>query len=131
MLLKRCAAFWLDLMLYTVPWVIVAIMFDVSNKWIILIASPWFIIFRDILKQSPGRFLFNLYVVNTSDQQLLSYGKRILRNLTYVIWPIEFLFCLLWQGKRLGDRLAKSEVIVKENDEDLVSKLRKIFSNFH
>ena len=110
MLLKRCIAFVLDLAIYTLPWVVGAIIFDLSNKLVILIAVPW-IVFRDAFKRSPGRILFDLYVVNLNDQKPLTFGKRILRNLTYFIWPIEFLFCLLGKGKRLGDRMVKSKVV--------------------
>ena len=110
LLVKRCMAFIVDLAIVSMPVVFVSVALELPNIVVISIGVP-LMVCRDVLKKSPGRMLFNLQVVHAEDYQSLSIGKRILRNIFYVIWPIEFFVCLLGKGKRLGDRIVKSEVI--------------------
>ena len=40
-----------------------------------------------------------------------SFGRLILRNVTYVIVQIEGIVVLVNKGKRLGDSIAKTQVV--------------------
>lgn len=67
--------------------------------------------------RSIGKLLFGLYVRRENDIEKIPRIHLLLaRNLLTLIWPIEFLVMLIDNdGKRLGDKLAKTQVIGYKN----------------
>ncbi|MEH0158737.1 RDD family protein [Limibacter armeniacum] len=62
---------------------------------------------------SPGRWIAGIEVRDNRDiRKVPSIGHLFLRNLFLAVWPVEMLVLLTSKGNaRLGDRLAKTEVI--------------------
>ena len=58
---------------------------------------------------SIGKRIVKIKVVDENNQKP-SIGKLILRNLTLVIWPLEFYF-LLNNKIKIGDRITKTQVV--------------------
>lgn len=66
--------------------------------------------FKDVINgQSIGKRIVKIKVVDTAGNKPKLFNL-IVRNITILIWPIEALLILL-EKKRLGDRLAKTEVV--------------------
>lgn len=70
-----------------------------------------YLVFRDIPKSgSIGKKVMKLKVVDTETQGPVSTGRRILRNVTWLLNWIE-IFAYLITKKRIGDRIAKTTVV--------------------
>jgi len=68
-------------------------------------------IIRDIIgKKSLGKILFKLKIINKSDGQETTLLKRLLRNLTWLLGPVEIIFFLITK-ERMGDQLVKTKVV--------------------
>jgi uncharacterized RDD family membrane protein YckC len=76
----------------------------------------YFILFEYRMRQTPGKMLFNLYLVPEDKKQQLSLLQVFLRNLA--VFPF-FPFSLLWiidplymviSGKRLSDIFSKTQI---------------------
>ena len=74
-------------------------------------------LFKDCIfgGRSLGKLIFGLVVVNSESGKAAPIGSLILRNVTYFIFFIELICALANYGLRLGDQLAKTRVILKEN----------------
>lgn len=76
------------------------------------IISLSYLIFRDILgKRSIGKRVLKLKIVDIESNETASFTARLLRNITWFLGPIE-IFVLLSTGKRIGDRMAKTNIEV-------------------
>ncbi len=65
---------------------------------------------KDIINgQSIGKRIMKIKVVDTNGKKPDLFNL-IIRNITILIWPVEALLLLMGK-KRLGDRLAKTDVI--------------------
>lgn len=65
---------------------------------------------------SFGKWMFGLMVRDEKDSnQVPSFSRLFLRNLFIIIWPVEFIMLLINDGKRLGDKIAKTIVIENPN----------------
>jgi RDD family. len=61
--------------------------------------------------RSIGKRIAGIGVKDHSDARIVPGKMRLfLRNITLILWPIELLL-LLTAGKRLGDRLARTNVV--------------------
>ncbi|MBR5932882.1 MAG: RDD family protein [Treponema sp.] len=122
---KRIGAFFIDL-------IIIAVIYEIP--FFILVMIPMFqgamtdsliiqrtllctffgyilFIFKDIFKNgSIGKRIMKLKIIDSETKENASTGKRILRNITWIISWIEFLVYLAAK-KRLGDMLAKTDVV--------------------
>ncbi len=67
---------------------------------------------RDIffINGSLGKRIIKLKIVNYPDQSQVKWIKRIFRNVTTIIWPIEGVILLIAK-KRIGDMIVKTDVI--------------------
>jgi uncharacterized RDD family membrane protein YckC len=73
--------------------------------------SVLFLIIRDILgKHSLGKYLTKIKIIDRVTGSNVSPLRRLLRNLTWLLGPIEILFFFI-KGKRIGDLIAKTDVI--------------------
>lgn len=114
---RRIAAFFIDyaviLVIITVPALFTGNGF--SGAFNIYILSAFILeVFKDIFHgRSPGKRLMGLKVIISGNvESVPSAPKLLLRNLLLLIWPVEAILALRDRyGKRLGDRVAKTEVI--------------------
>ena len=76
---------------------------------------PLYCLFKDCLfgRRSLGKLIFGLTIQNSETGEKASFGSLILRNVTYVIVLIEGIVVLINNGKRLGDSIAKTQVVRK------------------
>ena len=76
---------------------------------------PLYCLFKDCLfgRRSLGKLIFGLTIQNSETGEKASFGSLILRNVTYVIVQIEGIVVLVNKGKRLGDSIAKTQVVRK------------------
>ncbi len=64
---------------------------------------------------SIGKKIFRLRVVSTSNSDVTSIGRLILRNVP-LVWGFPIEFIMFWRGKkRLGDIWSETEVIIWKN----------------
>lgn len=129
---KRAAAFYLDLMLASfcvVPFGVLGMAYGMPTGESRIMEMKLFVaavtvvgavlmILRDAVFNgtSPAKRIFNLYVGNAEEPvQPVSRSKLIMRNLTLIILPIEVI-CFLITERRLGDRLAATEVYSKSSE---------------
>ena len=72
--------------------------------------STLFLIFRDCLgKKSIGKRIMKLKIINIKNGNSVGFARRVLRNITWLLGPIEII-CFLSTGQRIGDILAKTTV---------------------
>ena len=81
-----------------------------------LLGLLWFVIyclFKDCLfgRRSLGKLICGLKIQNSETGGKAPFGSLILRNITYVIVQIEWIVVLVNKGKRLGDFIAKTQVV--------------------
>ena len=76
---------------------------------------PLYGLFKDCLfgRRSLGKLVCGLTIQNSETGGKASFASLILRNVTYVIVQIEGIIVLVNKGKRLGDFLAKTQVVRK------------------
>ena len=82
--------------------------FLLGFAWILL-----YCLFKDCLfgKRSFGKLICKLTIQNSETGEKASWGNLIIRNITYVIVQIEGIIVLANGGKRLGDMIAKTQVV--------------------
>ena len=78
-----------------------------------LIWLPLYCLFKDCLfgRRSLGKLICGLMIQNSETGGKASFGRLILRNVTYAIVQIEGIVVLVNKGKRLGDSIAKTQVV--------------------
>ena len=81
-----------------------------------LLGIAWlflYCLFKDCLfgRRSLGKLICGLAIQNSETGEKASYGSLILRNPTFVIVQIEGIVVLVNNGKRLGDYIAKTQVV--------------------
>ena len=86
-----------------------------------LLGIAWIFIyclFKDCLfgRRSLGKLICGLDIQSSETGEKASVGSLILRNITYAIVQIEVIFVLVGKGKRLGDSIAKTQVVLKKKD---------------
>ena len=79
-----------------------------------LVLVPFYFLFKDCIfgRRSLGKLICGLSVKNENGGKA-SYLSLILRNLTFFVIQIEALVVLLNKGKRIGDILAKTQVVLR------------------
>ena len=71
------------------------------------------LVFKDIFKDgSIGKKIMKLKIIDSETKEPASLGKRILRNVTWFLSWIEIIVYFV-TNKRIGDRLAKTDVVLK------------------
>jgi len=73
----------------------------------------FYMVVRDIIgKKSIGKLIMKLKIIDKNDGSEAALSKRLLRNVTWFLGPLE-LFVVLIKKERLGDKIAGTQVIVK------------------
>ena len=82
--------------------------FLLGLAWILLYG-----LFKDCLfgRRSLGKQICGLMIQHSATGEKVSFGRLILRNMTYVIVHVEGILVLVNKGKRLGDCMAKTQVV--------------------
>ncbi|MBR4348943.1 MAG: RDD family protein [Fibrobacter sp.] len=84
-----------------------------SRALIASMIAMLYLIFRDLPSGgSIGKMVMKLKVVDAETKAPVSAGRRILRNIPWLLNWIE-IFAFIITRKRIGDRIAKTDVIAK------------------
>ena len=84
-----------------------------SRALIASMIATLYLIFRDLPSGgSIGKMVMKLKVVDAETKVPVSAGRRILRNVPWLLNWIE-IFAFIITRKRIGDRIAKTDVIAK------------------
>lgn len=88
---------------------------SVKNFFANLVVYVSFLL-KDVLfrNASIGKKTFNVSIVSQFNGEKPNIWRIILRNITLVIWPVEVYLVLYKQKTRLGDRLAKTKVVLNQ-----------------
>jgi uncharacterized RDD family membrane protein YckC len=87
------------------------ITFNVMTRILtITYCSMSFMILRDIIgKKSIGKMVMKLKIVNKNDGNESNPFKRFIRNITWLLGPIE-IFVFLFTKERIGDKIAGTDI---------------------
>ena len=125
---KRIGAFVIDFiiiaLIYDIPFFIL-VMFPIlqgnalsgnaimTRTFISTFIAYILLVFKDIFKDgSIGKKIMKLKIIDSETKESASLGKRILRNVTWFLSWIEIIVYFVTY-KRIGDRLAKTDVVLK------------------
>jgi uncharacterized RDD family membrane protein YckC len=73
--------------------------------------SIMYLIIRDIIgKKSIGKRIFKLKIVNKNGGDGANFVKRLIRNITWLLGPIDIIIFLI-SKERLGDKITQTSVI--------------------
>lgn len=97
-----------DYFIYPSIKMLTSIGFILGLLWI-----PLYCLFKDCLfgRRSLGKLICGLRIQNSKTGEKASFGSLIIRNITYIIVQVEGVFVLVNKGKRLGDYIAKTQVV--------------------
>lgn len=116
---KRLLAAYIDLIIITFIGVLISIVQDFSNleaTFDVPIYSLFMLsLFKDVVYKegSPGKKLLKLQIIPEERSDIVHYLKRIIRNSTFIIWPIEVIVLIIFK-KRIGDMICVTDVL-KQN----------------
>lgn len=120
---RRFLAFLIDYMIFALFFTIICTVFYVAEQFFIVENGPTFYMLYGILLlftmllfiakdcyrgKSIGKKLEKLKVVSNRGDKATIF-QLFIRNITILIWPVEFLLLLL-DKEKLGDRLANTMV---------------------
>lgn len=113
--LRRLFATQIDVMIGAIPVVVCSIVTDgmegnvrATIQIIALLATLFLVLFKDFSGQSVGKRLLGLRIVDATTRLTNKGRKNVLRNLLFVLWPIEAVFLLFggmqrrWVDRALG-----------------------------
>lgn len=117
-LIRRAVAFLIDVFMLLIPtillWYVVTMAISGSDataatrKTYTAAAFPLimlvFVSLKDVLGRSPGKKLMRLRIISITGKPKVSVLCRIVRNVTFIVWPIELIVIAL-TGIRLTDRI--------------------------
>jgi uncharacterized RDD family membrane protein YckC len=82
-----------------------------ARQLIISYCSIMYLVIRDIIgKKSIGKRIFKLKIVNKLDNNETNFLKRLLRNITWLLPPIDIIIFLI-SKERLGDKIFGTNVV--------------------
>jgi uncharacterized RDD family membrane protein YckC len=86
--------------------------FNVMGRQLtITYCSMIYLIIRDIIgKKSIGKRIFKLKIVNKQDGNEANFVKRLVRNITWALGPVDIIVFLIFK-ERLGDKVIKTNVV--------------------
>ena len=71
---------------------------------------------KDIINgRSIAKRILNLQLVNNSTGQVASPIRCFVRNILCIIWPIEVIVAMITPSRRLGDRVAGTELVIYDS----------------
>ena len=81
------------------------------NTMFITFISVSYLIFRDVIgNRSVGKKIFKLEIIDKKTKVRASFLKRIIRNITWLLGPIEIFYFII-KKNRIGDKVADTIVI--------------------
>ncbi|MEL7119290.1 MAG: RDD family protein [Bacteroidota bacterium] len=117
-LLFRSFAFMIDLMIGAIlgsPFHALGLIFGINELSDMGVFIGWvYILIKDTITPS-GSFskkLLGLKLISQKNDKI-SYFQSIVRNLFLFAWPLELFISLINKGKRIGDLIANTEVVIK------------------
>lgn len=67
---------------------------------------------KDIFdSRSPSKRIFKYQVLHNKSNEPASALQCMIRNFTFIIWPIECIFILINPNRRMGDFIANTKVV--------------------
>ena len=85
----------------------------IIRVFIISYCSMSFLLIREIIgKRSIGKIIMKLKIVNKIDGNDSNLSKRFLRNLTWLLGPLDIIIFLITK-ERLGDKIFGTNVLEK------------------
>ncbi len=117
---KRFVSFFVDIIIFGFIGGLLALIFDKINSLSFLDEYVFYFllslfIFRDLFSHegSIGKSILKIKIVDSSRQKKNFILRKILRNVTSLIWPIEAIV-LISINSRISDRLLNLDVVSKE-----------------
>ncbi|MBP5519353.1 MAG: RDD family protein [Treponema sp.] len=123
---KRIEAFFIDFiiitLIYEIPFFLLVMLpiiqgkapaanFTMKRSILCTFFAYILLVFKDVFRNgSLGKKIMKLKIIDSKTNKNASVGKRILRNITWILSWIEFIVYLT-TNKRIGDRLAKTDVV--------------------
>jgi len=93
------------------------------RQLILTYCSIFFLIIRDVIgEKSFGKRIMRLNIINKENGNEAKYLNRLIRNITWVLGPIEIIVFLIAK-ERIGDKVAKTSIV--EEQSRSVNKLKK------
>jgi uncharacterized RDD family membrane protein YckC len=74
--------------------------------------------------RSIAKRILKLQIIDLNSGQVARPLKCLVRNLTSIIWPIEIIMTMIDPSRRLGDRLAGTQVVRLVNQEYQTQRLK-------
>ena len=92
-----------------------------SGRFWVSIVPFCLLLFRDFYSPagSPGKRICGLQLLfrqELTDRQAVL--RRLFRNLTLFVWPLEAIVAFLNDGKRIGDMLGRSYVLILREEKE-------------
>lgn len=123
---KRIGAFFVDFIITAIimeiPFMILVILPQIKGQQpsdvilrtlISTLIAFLYLVLRDLPKNgSIGKRIFKLKIINSKTKEAASLKQRFLRNILLLLNWIEII-TFVCSGKRIGDRLAKTDVVQK------------------
>ena len=121
-ILLRAIAFWIDMatMLFGVMTVDIGVLghtgFSSGHTYTVMLIGMGIMVSRDIFGRSIGKKILGLKIANRKGGGKTKLYQRLLRNITSFIMVVEVIVVLARSDRRrLGDLIAGTEVVGKEN----------------
>ena len=80
------------------------------DSWLLIAVGVVLLCLKDVSGRSVGKKLLKLGLLDVDSERTPSLIKRVLRNISMVIWPVE-VFLLLSKRRRIGDTLCHTRVV--------------------
>ena len=81
------------------------------RNFIITYSSVMFLVIRDIIGiKSIGKRLLKLKIIENNSGNEAKFSKRLLRNITWLLGPIEIIVLLITKN-RIGDKITDTTVV--------------------
>lgn len=116
---KRLLAAYIDLIIITLLGLLISLVQNFSKLDAIFNVPMYsmfmFLVLKDVVYKegSPGKKILMLQIIPEERSDIVHYLKRIIRNSTLIIWPIEVIVLIIFK-KRIGDMICVTDVI-KQN----------------
>jgi len=87
---------------------------NADNLWILIYASFSYSIYinKDVFfARSIGKRICALQVIDRKRNEPASPLQCMVRNITFLVWPLEIIILLVTRNRRLGDLIANTEIV--------------------
>lgn len=128
---KRIEAFAIDIIVSFIAsslFLVISVVLANSMLWMsIALALIYSILFcKDVNDgMSIGKRKVGLRVLSEKSESVPSTIRLILRNIFYILWPIELVLLFCNSGKRLGDLVMQTKVVSYNKEPDVAFRLTR------